>query len=179
MSESSPSNETCGGGILVVVEGDAAIPGVSGPIVPDNPRLLDSERFGKSMNADGGGFHVQTIGRNGRLSDPRQIQRNHRRLFAQHRYYWRPHARRLRIAMQQDERCAMAAPRVISLTPATSTTRETNCLSAASARAIPESEKQTRSKHSRQTNLAKPRLSFMNPANDSSLLGTSIPPQLS
>ena len=53
-----------------MVEGDAAIPDVSGPIVPDNPRLLDSERFGKSMNADGGGFHVQTIGRNGRLSDP-------------------------------------------------------------------------------------------------------------
>src|SRR5207249_2413760 len=45
MSESSPSNETYGGGILVVVEGDAAIPGVSGPIVPDNPRLLDSVRI--------------------------------------------------------------------------------------------------------------------------------------
>src|SRR6267143_1901893 len=67
------------------------------------------------MNADRCRLHVQTIVRNGGLAYPRQIWRNHRKFLAQHRQYRGPHARRLRIPMEQDQRCAMAARRVVKL----------------------------------------------------------------
>src|SRR5260370_38691371 len=67
------------------------------------------------MNADRCGLHIQTIVRNGGLAYPRQNWGNHRKFLAQHRQYRGPHARRLRIPMEQDQRCAMAARRVVKL----------------------------------------------------------------
>src|SRR6266481_952314 len=70
-----------------------------------------SER--ERMNADRRGLHVQTVRRNLRVSDSRQIGSDDRKFFSKHRQDGRPHARRLRVAMQQYDKWTVATGSVM------------------------------------------------------------------
>ncbi len=67
------------------------------------------------MNADGGALHIQTVGRNIRVSDAGQIGRDYGETLGQSGNDRLPHQRGLRIAMQQDERGAVAGGHVVQL----------------------------------------------------------------
>src|SRR5438309_2209442 len=73
------------------------------------PKLLAMERVFlhldatlDRMDADGSRLHVQPFVRNIRVTDTRQVGRDHGKLFSQDRNDWLPHARCLRVAMEQD-----------------------------------------------------------------------------
>ena len=65
------------------------------------------------MHADGRGFHVQAVLRYVGITNSRQIGRYHGELIRQQGNDGPPHARCLRIAMQQDHSRAMAGYQVV------------------------------------------------------------------
>ena len=63
----------------------------------------------------GGMRHVETVARNVRAADPRQIGRDNREALGEPRHQRPPHARCFRVAVQQDDRRPAAGGQVLQL----------------------------------------------------------------
>src|SRR5258708_18533721 len=67
------------------------------------------------MNADRSSLHVEAVRGDLRVPDARQVRRDHRKFLAEQRKDGCPHARGLRVAVQQDQRRAVTTRRVMQL----------------------------------------------------------------
>ena len=82
---------------------------------PTTLGFLDAQRFGERMNADGSGLHVQAVLGNRRIADAGQVGRDHGEFLGEQRNDRPPHARCLRVAVQQDHRRAVTRRQVMQL----------------------------------------------------------------
>src|SRR5487761_408085 len=82
-------------------------------VVSHHLGLLHAEGLSEAMNADGGALHVQTVGRNVRVSDAGQVWCDYGEALRQDGNDLLPHPRGLRIAVQQYERCTLASGHVM------------------------------------------------------------------
>ena len=78
--------------------------------------LHDSQRFRQVVNPDSCGLHVQTVFRNARIANPRQIRRDDREFLSLiARNQWRPHSRRFRVPVQKDDCRPMTGRQIVKV----------------------------------------------------------------
>src|SRR5229473_3717647 len=78
-------------------------------VVPDHAGFLNPKRAGKRVDAYRRSFHVHTVRGDFRVPDAGKVRGDDRKFFAEHRQDGIPHARGFRVAVQQDQRWAVAA----------------------------------------------------------------------
>jgi hypothetical protein len=81
--------------------------------MPDDLGLLHTQRFGEVMNPDSSALHIQTAGRDLRVADAGQVGRDDGETLGQSGDDRPPHARSLRVAVQEDERRTAAGGQVV------------------------------------------------------------------
>ena len=84
-------------------------------VVTDDRGLFDAQRPDEVVDANGRARHVKSVGGDVGVTDPREIRRNHRVMLRQSRDERTPHARRLRVAVQQYDRGALPRCEVLQL----------------------------------------------------------------
>jgi len=84
-------------------------------VVTDDAGFFDAERFGESVNAGGGRFHVETVGGDTRVADSGEVRCDHGEFFGKPGNERAPHAGCLRVAVEQDDGGTMARGEIVKL----------------------------------------------------------------